>query len=116
MKYIVETIGSIRLYMPAAELDVPHDRPAVVQATQFIQNQIAQRQLTILATLNDEATEVEFGPAYEEAALEEDFDGPDFVETYAKLYPLETKPASKDDAPVKDPPVVKDAAPPPVTK
>jgi hypothetical protein len=104
MKQIVETTGSFQIYRPLEELKVPFDRPAVVQDSFFIAGQIGQRQLVVLATVNDEASDVEFQELYADALASdgESFNSAEFVDLYAKNYPVEVK----EPEPVKDPPKV----------
>lgn len=60
MKAIVETKGTFQLMDPGLNQFIPHNRPAVVTVTPFIQTRLGLGQLTVVAgSLPDIASDAE---------------------------------------------------------
>jgi hypothetical protein len=63
MKLLVETTGDFQIYSGAPEQWARYNRPSVVKNTNFIQIQIANKNLTILHELPEEASDDDFAKA-----------------------------------------------------
>jgi len=66
MKLLVETTGSFQLLVSNDPDGLVHfNRPSVVFQNHFLQSRVAAGQASVLGSLTDEATDEEFGKAWE---------------------------------------------------
>jgi hypothetical protein len=67
-KALVETKDNIQVVGTGEELHARHNRASVVRVNKFISTHVTEGNLTLLAQLNDEASDKEFEKLWNEAA------------------------------------------------
>jgi hypothetical protein len=97
MKLFIETTGSFMLIDPVSRQEVHHNRPTVIAAGGFVQNQHALGHVTIhLHQLPDEADDAEFGAWLKEC----DGDKELAMQSYAAKFNAEVEaPSAVSDRP-----------------
>lgn len=83
-KLLVETTGSFMLLDPIGQ-EIPFNRAAVVESSNFINLQVALDKIRILGKLKDEAADAEFVAYWREC----DGDGPMAVESFLSKFSVD---------------------------
>lgn len=94
-KILVETKGSYMLHDLTTGCEIPHDRPAVVIASAFIDQRISKNQIKVLeGDLTDEATDAEFQKSWDASDGKRDLAVDSFLSEY-KVEAAPVKPAPR---------------------
>jgi hypothetical protein len=87
-KLLVKPTGRFTLSDPVTRDLVVPQRPTVVNSSAFISNRIAVDQITVIAKLKDEATDLEFLRYWRESDNKEDLATSSFLSAFAENAPV----------------------------
>lgn len=88
-KLLVEAKDNKQVVGNGEEMHARHNRPSVVRQNKFMSSHIADGNLTMIAALNDDASDVEFAELW--AAAKDDAAKEALKADYAKSYGSEVK-------------------------
>lgn len=98
MKLIVETKGNAQVYIPGPDNHARHDRASVVNNSHVMTMKAASGELVVLAQVNDDATDVEFVNALEQAKGDKDLAIAAFVSEFPTEKEAEPEPEPEPEA------------------
>jgi hypothetical protein len=88
MKFIVLTQGDKQIFGHGEEMHARHDRASVVRSNPFIERHIASKQLSLVASVNDEANDEELAAEWPKLLASAGGDEEQAAAAYAEIYPL----------------------------
>lgn len=88
MKFVVVTEGDKQIVALGEDMWARHNRASVVRSCAFIEQHIGSKQLKILASVNDEASDTDLAEKWEKLLEDAEGDAEAAGLTYAKAYPL----------------------------